>query len=108
MKVYVLFESYDNYMIRSVFRANNRKEADTIARNISDCSEPNVMSLSATLKVQLSASDILPPVRAYADSVQDLELKAAIIKAVEHIESNIKYKRIPSPNHKGWAGVGRI
>lgn len=108
MKVYVLFESYDNYVIRSVFQASNRKEAGTIAKKISGCSEPNLISISATLKVQLNASAILPPVRAYADNLEDLDLKAAIIRAVKHIESNIKYKFVPSPNNKGWAGIGRI
>ncbi|EDL52158.1 hypothetical protein VSAK1_26400 [Vibrio mediterranei AK1] len=108
MKIYVLFESDSGYVVNSIFRARNRKEAGKIARNITAHSEPNLISLSATLKVQLRASEILPPVRVYANSVEDLDLKAAIIKAVEHIESNIKYKRIPSPNHKGWVGVGRI
>lgn len=108
MKIYVLFESYDNYVIRSVFQASNRKEAATIAKKLSGCSEPNLISLSATLKVQLSASAILPPVKAYADNVEDLDLKAAIIKAVKHIESNINYKYVPSPNDEGWVGVGRI
>ncbi|MBF4340701.1 hypothetical protein EAY39_07855 [Vibrio anguillarum] len=108
VKIYVLFESYDCYVVSSVFRARNRKEAEQNAKYITGDSMSNLISLSATLKVQLSASEIVPPVRAYADCMEDLDLKAAIIKAVEHIESNIKYKRIPSPYHKGWAGLGRI